>query len=72
MSEPRIRVWLTPQEVGNMTGFSAQFIRGEIKAGALHAQLVLSQRGRLGRYRIHRDDAIAYAVRLGVWRGATT
>ena len=71
MSEDRLRAWLTPQEVGLMTGFSASFIRGEIKAQQLPAQLVLSRPGKLGRWRIHRDDAIAYAVKLGVWRGGS-
>jgi hypothetical protein len=70
MSEPAKSPWLTPQEVGVMVGFSAQFIRMEIKAHALPAQFVVSQRGRLGRYRIHQDDAIAYAIRLGVWRSS--
>lgn len=66
------RAWLTPQEVGNLTGFSANFIRKEIQAKALPASYVPSRAGKCGRYKIHRDDAKAYAVRLGVWRGATT
>jgi hypothetical protein len=70
MSKAQPSMWLTPQEVGVMVGFSAQFIRMEIKANALPAQLIVSQRGRLGRYRIHQDDAIAYAIRLGVWRSS--
>lgn len=64
------RIWLTPQEVGNITGFSAGFIRTEIKAKVLPAQYVPSRSQRAGRWRIHRDDAIAYAVRLGLWRTA--
>lgn len=57
--------WLTPQEVGNMAGgFSAQFIRLEIRAGALQATLVRSQRGKLGRYRIRLADAQAYVNQL--------
>lgn len=58
--------WLTPQEVGNMVGgFTATFIRGEIKAGVLKATLVMSRAGKLGRWRIRLDDARAYAARLG-------
>jgi hypothetical protein len=66
----RVRLWLSPQEVGIMTGFSAIFIRREIQAKALPAAFVPSRAGKCGRYKIHRDDAIAYAIRLGVWRGA--
>lgn len=67
----RVRQWLTPQEVGNLTGFSAQFIRTEIKAHALPAQWVQAQSSKMGRYRIHRDDALAYARKLGVDRNAS-
>jgi hypothetical protein len=57
--------WLTPQEVGNLAGgFSAQFIRLEIKAKELPAVLVMSRRGKLGRYRIKAEDARAYVTRL--------
>jgi hypothetical protein len=57
--------WLTPQEVGNMAGgFTAQFIRMEIKAGLIPAKLVISKRGRLGRYRIKITDAQAYVSKL--------
>ena len=42
-SEPRVRVWLTPQEVGIMVGFSASFIRNEIHAHELPAQAVPSR-----------------------------
>lgn len=57
--------WLTPQEVGHLAGgFSAAFIRLEIKAGMLKATYALSRRGRLGRYRIRQDDADAYCQRL--------
>lgn len=56
--------WMTPQEVGQLLGFSAQFIRNEIKAGELKAELIWSLAGKLGRYRIRRDDADAYGVRL--------
>lgn len=57
--------WLTPQDVGNMAGgFTAQFIRMEIKAGEIPAKLVISRRGKLGRYRIRLEDAKAYITRL--------
>jgi hypothetical protein len=57
--------WLTPQEVGNMAGgFSAQFIRMEIKNKALKATLIVSSRGRLGRYRIRLEDAQSYVSQL--------
>jgi hypothetical protein len=57
--------WLTPQEVGNLAGgFTAQFIRMEIKAGIIPAKLVISKRGRLGRYRIKLVDAQAYVNQL--------
>jgi hypothetical protein len=59
-----IEHWLTPQEVGNMAGFSAQFIRDEIRGGELKATLCMSRRGKLGRWRIRLDDARAYVVRL--------
>jgi len=64
----RAREWLTPQDVGVLIGFSANFIRGEIKARELPAQWIPSRSGKLGRWRIHREDAVAYAVKLGVWR----
>lgn len=66
------RAWLTPQEVGLLTGFSANFILKEIKARELPAAFVPARSGKGGRWKIHRDDAHAYAVKLGVWRGATT
>jgi hypothetical protein len=57
--------WMTPQEVGNLAGgFTAQFIRLEIKAGIIPATLVISKRGRLGRYRIRKTDAQAYVAQL--------
>jgi hypothetical protein len=68
----RVNDWMTPQEVGNLTGFSAGFIRSEIRASQLRAQWVQSQRSQAGRWRIHRDDAKAYAIRLGVWRDPAT
>ena len=72
MRKVSVRVWLTPQEVGNMTGFSASQIRQEIHDKALPAHLVMSQAGKLGRWRIHRTDAITYARQLGVWREERT
>jgi hypothetical protein len=57
--------WLTPQEVGQMAGgFTAEFIRLEIKAGALPARLLISKRGKLGRYRITLADAQAYVAQM--------
>jgi len=65
---PSERIWLTPQQVGNLTGFSAGFIRKEITAKELPAQWIQSARTKAGRWRIHLDDATAYAKRIGVWR----
>ncbi len=56
--------WMSPNDVGNMVGFTAQFIRNEIRAGEIPALLVMSKRGKLGRYRIKADDARAYVSRL--------
>jgi hypothetical protein len=57
--------WITPQELGNMAGgFSAQFIRMEIKAGIIPAKLAVSRRGKLGRYRIRLADAEKYVATL--------
>lgn len=67
MSEPR--QWMSPQDVGHLVGFSATFIRRDIALKVLPAQLVPSRAGKVGRWRIHRDDAKAYAIALGVWRG---
>ena len=56
----------TPQEVGVMTGFSADFIVKEIKAGEIKAVLV-QRPGRVrGRWRVAVRDAHDYAVRIGV------
>jgi hypothetical protein len=55
-----------------MVGFSASFIRNEIHARELPAQAIPSRAGKMIRFRIHRDDAIAYAIKLGVWRQATS
>lgn len=56
----------TPQEVGNLTGFSASFIRGEIKAGELEAVYVKPAGRKLGRWMITVTAALAYARKLGV------
>ena len=67
------REWLTPQEVGNMAGgFTAEFVRREIKAGELAAEWCLSQRGKLGRWRIRRSVADAYVSRLHGLSSPTT
>jgi hypothetical protein len=68
-SEPR---FYTPHEVGELTGFSASFIRAEIRAQALPAVRVPSRSGKMSRWKIHREDAIAYAITLGVWREGRT
>lgn len=72
--EESVRAWMTPQEVGLMTGFSAGFIRKECLAKALPAAFVPARSGKRGqgRWKIHRDDAVAYAIKLGVWRQART
>jgi hypothetical protein len=62
----------TPQEVGNMTGFSASFIRGEIKAGQLKAVLVRPANRTTGRWKIPRAAAFDYAMRLGAWTDEAT
>jgi hypothetical protein len=59
------RRYFTPQEVGNLTGFSAGFIRGEIAAGELKAVYVKPKGRKLGRWRITSEAAKAYAARLG-------
>ncbi len=62
MKQPR---FYTPQEVGNLTGFSANFILKEIKAGELEAVYVKSARSKVGRWRISVAAAVAYARRMG-------
>jgi len=65
--------WLSPQDVGDLAGgFSAAFIRTEIHAGQIKATYFLSRRGRLGRWRIQRDDAIAYVRRITASQTAIT
>jgi hypothetical protein len=57
--------WLTPQQVGDLVGgFSANFIRGEIRAGELPALYVRSRLGKMGYYRVRRADAVAYEAHL--------
>ena len=62
----RRRQFYSPQEVGDLTGFSATFIRAEIKAGELKGVFVRSARSSTGRWRIRVADAEAYASRIGV------
>lgn len=56
--------WLTPYEVGQLVGFSANFIRLEIRAKEIDAQQIWSRGGKIGRYRISRAEAEAYRQRL--------
>jgi hypothetical protein len=61
------REWLTPQEAGLKTGFSASFIRQEIAAQQLPAVWVPSRKGtKWGRWKIHRDHLRQYQQRLGL------
>jgi hypothetical protein len=59
-----VKEWLTPQEVGALIGFSAQFVRDEIKAGELHAERIYSRGGKMAYWRIERDQAVAYIARI--------
>jgi hypothetical protein len=62
-----VKAWLSPKEVGDIAGgFSAKFIRAEIKANVLPAIWAPSNgtKAKLGRYRIKREDAEAYVERL--------
>ena len=63
MSTPR---FYSPQEVGHLTGFSASFIRKEIKAGELEAVYVKPRGRTRGRWLITVTVALAYAKRLGL------
>ena len=57
--------WFTPQELGTLAGgFTAQFIRDEIRAGEIEAEYCCSTRRQLGRYRIRRKDGLAYIRKL--------
>jgi hypothetical protein len=61
------REWLTPQEAGLKTGFSAEFIRREIAARELPAVWVPSRKGtKFGRWKIHVQHLHSYKVRLGL------
>lgn len=61
------REWLTPQEAGLKTGFSAEFIRREIAAKELPAVWVPSRKGtRWGRWKIHVQHLEQYRQRLGM------
>jgi hypothetical protein len=73
MERTHVRIWLTPQEVANLVGFSGAFVRRDISMKVIPAQFVQPRRkGGCGRWRIHRDDAVAYAIKLGVWREAVS
>lgn len=62
----KTRQFYTPQDVGNLTGFSANFILKDIKAGELEATYVKPARSKVGRWRITVTAALAYARKLGV------
>jgi hypothetical protein len=64
----RVSDWLTPQAVGQMVGFSAGFIRSELEAGVLPGVYVCRPPRKVGRWKVYREDAIAYARQLGVYR----
>lgn len=66
------RQFYTPQEVGNLTGFSQSFILAEIKAGELRATFVKLPGRARGRWRIAISDARAYAARLGLHHDRTS
>ena len=66
MAERPARQFYSPQEVGNLTGFSATFIVNEIRAGELRAVFVQRPGRQRGRWRIAVHDAHAYAIRLGL------
>ena len=60
-----MKAWLSPQEVADLVGgFSAQFIRSEIKAGLLPARYVRSRGRKRGTYRIRRADALTYEAQV--------
>lgn len=60
--------WLSPLDVAILTGFSAAFIRAELRAGEIPAVQVTSptRPRKFARWRIARHDAVAYAKRMGV------
>ena len=60
-----MKLWLSPHDVGDLVGgFSAQFIRNEIRAGALPARYIRSRGGKMGYYRILLADARTYEAQL--------
>lgn len=63
---PALPQFYTPLQVGRLTGFSASFIRGEIKAGELEATYVTPPGRTRGRWLITVTVALAYARKLGV------
>jgi len=63
-SQPSID-WYTPHEVGQMAGgVSAVNIRAAIADGRVRAEYCLSRRGRFGRWRIDKTEAVRYAESL--------
>lgn len=61
---PPLPRFYTPQEVGNLTGFSANRIHRAIKAGELEATFVKSARSKAGHWLITVSVAQAYAHKL--------
>lgn len=62
------RLWLSPKDVGDLAGgVSPQYVREEIAAGRLKATVIPSRgkKRKRCRYRVHRDEARAFAARLG-------
>ena len=72
MAERTRRQYYTPQEVGNLTGFSQSFILREIKLGELRATFVQPPGRVRGRWRIAVEEARAYVVRLGLTQPASS
>lgn len=68
MSDCLLKDWLSPVEVAQLTGFSAGFIRTELRAGELTGVQVTSETRprKFPRWRIAKADAITYAIRMGV------
>lgn len=57
--------WFTPKQVGRLIGgFTAQFIRDEIRAGEIDAEAIRSRSGKMVYYRIRKAAVEAYRQRL--------
>jgi hypothetical protein len=56
----------TPRQVALLAGYSAKFIREEIRAGELKAEKWQSGRSAIGRWRVKVEDAKAYIARMRV------